>query len=168
MLRLVSFRQLAHCALRASYKGPRKSSRRFDRMSCSTTFLIAPEARFHGSKLTDELSFGSNSRLPLYKSRDRAEADQLRNILVRKYPELVRNNEGQWPCSLSCRNECFASRRERVWGHARRSEVVVDKRMCPSCPDILPKVGLEIGNPMVTFIGPRGQVRTMQDGKWLD
>ena len=50
----------------------------------------------------------------------------------------------------------------------RRLEVVVDKRMCPSCPDILPKVGLEIGNPTVTFIGPRGQVRTMQDGEWLD
>jgi hypothetical protein len=117
--------------------------------------------------------FGSNSRLwPLYKSQDRVEAEQLRTVLVRKYPDLVRNNEGQAPLDAVYHAETnVLLRAAREFGGTlagRRLEVVTDKRMCPSCPDILPKLGLEIGNPTVTFIGPRGQVRTMQDGKWLD
>jgi hypothetical protein len=116
--------------------------------------------------------FGSNSRLPLYTSRDRAEADQLRGILVRKYPELVRNNEGEAPMDAVYHAETSVLlRAAREFGgtlSGRTLEVVTDRRMCPSCPDILPKVGLEIGNPTVTFIGPRGEARTMRDGKWLD
>jgi hypothetical protein len=41
--------------------------------------------------------FGSNSRLPLYTSRDRAEADAMREVLLQKYPELVRGNIGEAP-----------------------------------------------------------------------
>ena len=48
----------------------------------------------------------------------------------------------------------------------RTLEVVVDGAMCPSCQRILPKVGMELGNPTVIFIGPRGQTRTMRKGEW--
>lgn len=50
----------------------------------------------------------------------------------------------------------------------RTLEVVVDRPMCASCQDILPYVGLELGNPTVTFIGPRGETRTMRDEAWND
>jgi hypothetical protein len=33
--------------------------------------------------------------------------------------------------------------------------------MCYSCDKVLPKIGLELGNPTVTFIGPTGIIGTM-------
>lgn len=116
--------------------------------------------------------FGSNSRLPLYTSRDRAEADNLRNALLRKYPELVEANKGQWPMDAVYHAEAnVLLRAAREFGGtlaSRTLEVVTDGRMCPSCAEILPKVGMELGNPTVTFIGPRGEAKTMQDGKWVE
>jgi hypothetical protein len=116
--------------------------------------------------------FGSNSRLPLYTSRDQAEADALREVLLNKYPELVRGNIGEAPMDglyHAEANVLLRAAREHGGSLAGRTlEVVTDRAMCPSCPIILPKVGLEIGNPTVTFIGPRGETRTMRDGKWGD
>jgi hypothetical protein len=115
--------------------------------------------------------FGSNSRLPLYTSRDQAEADNLREILLKKYPQLVGgSNIGEAPMDglyHAETNVLLRAAREHGGSLAGRTlEVVTDKAMCPSCPIILPKVGLELGNPTVTFIGPRGETRTMRDGKW--
>jgi hypothetical protein len=45
-------------------------------------------------------------------------------------------------------------------------EVFSDRPMCNNCPEILPLVGLELGNPMVTFVGPSGGRNTMQNGAW--
>lgn len=39
--------------------------------------------------------------------------------------------------------------------------------MCRHCEIVLPKVGLELGNPEVTFIDPFGNVKTMRDGVWI-
>ena len=50
----------------------------------------------------------------------------------------------------------------------RQSEVVhVDETMCPSCKELLPYIGLELGNPTITFVNHKGRRLTMQDGKWL-
>jgi hypothetical protein len=110
--------------------------------------------------------------LPLYTSRDQAEADDLREKLLRKYPELERENTGQKPMDAVYHAETnVLLRAARKFGGTlagRRLEVVTDRRMCPTCPIILPKIGLELGNPTVTFIGPRGETRTMRDGKWTD
>jgi hypothetical protein len=38
--------------------------------------------------------------------------------------------------------------------------------VCRNCKSILPYVGLELGNPTVTFIESDGSMMTMQDGKW--
>jgi hypothetical protein len=49
----------------------------------------------------------------------------------------------------------------------RTIEIHTDREMCPtSCFIVLPKLGLELGNPRVTFVGPNGSSRTMQNGKW--
>ncbi|MEX0745906.1 MAG: hypothetical protein WD118_09930 [Phycisphaeraceae bacterium] len=47
-------------------------------------------------------------------------------------------------------------------------EVHVDRKICWSCKEILPYIGLELGNPTVTFIEPTGRVRTMRDGDWIE
>ncbi len=49
----------------------------------------------------------------------------------------------------------------------RAIEIHTDRDMCyTSCPFVLPKLGLELGNPVVTFVGPNGARRTMRDGGW--
>jgi hypothetical protein len=122
-------------------------------------------------EIDGEPFFGSSSGLPLYTSRDRAEADNMRRILLHKYPELRRNNVGEAPMDALYHAETnVLLRAARVLGslRGRTLHVVTDKAMCPSCPTILPKVVLELGNPTVTFIGPRGETRTIRDGKWDD
>jgi hypothetical protein len=47
-------------------------------------------------------------------------------------------------------------------------EVYGDSPMCNRCDKILPYVGLELGNPTVTFVGPSGTRDTMRDGRWVD
>ena len=47
-------------------------------------------------------------------------------------------------------------------------EVTVDREMCPSCEEILPLIGLELGNPIVNFVDPLGLVRKMHNGEWID
>jgi hypothetical protein len=49
----------------------------------------------------------------------------------------------------------------------RSLHVVSDRKMCPSCDVVLPKVGLELGNPTVTFTDSSGVTVTMRDGEWL-
>ena len=114
--------------------------------------------------------FGSNSRLPLYTSRDRAEADAMREILLRKSPHLRGSNDGEAPMDALYHaetNVLLRAAREHGGSLAGRTlEVVTDNPMCNSCPYILPKVGLELGNPTVTFIDRRGQSRTMRNGQW--
>ena len=46
-------------------------------------------------------------------------------------------------------------------------EVRVDRPMCFRCKKVLPYIGLELGNPTVTFFDPDGLVRTMRDGVWV-
>lgn len=116
--------------------------------------------------------FGSNSTSPTYRSADRAEADRLRAIMARKYPDVVsQDNIGQIP------NDTFYHAETNVLLRSARENggtlagqalmVVVDRPMCFSCRTVLPYVGLELGNPTVTFIDSDGQTLTMRDGAWL-
>jgi hypothetical protein len=49
----------------------------------------------------------------------------------------------------------------------RMLEVYSDRELCNNCKIVLPKVGLELGNPTVTFIDDAGRRLTMRDGIWL-
>ena len=85
-------------------------------------------------EIDGEKFFGSNSSLPLYTSRDERDADALREVLLRKYPELRRNNVGQKPLDALYRAETnVLLRAARKFGGTlagRRLEVVTDRRMC--------------------------------------
>lgn len=50
----------------------------------------------------------------------------------------------------------------------RTLEVYGDKKVCNNYGDILPAVGLELGNPTVTFVNPNGRRQTMKNGAWID
>jgi hypothetical protein len=123
------------------------------------------------TEIDGKVIFGSNSSLPGYKSIDQAEADNLRAILLQKYPEFAKlPNIGEMPLDALYHaetNVLLRAARELGGSLAGRTiEVVGDKPMCNRCPRILPKVGLELGNPTVTFTGPGGARKTMRDGKW--
>jgi hypothetical protein len=48
----------------------------------------------------------------------------------------------------------------------RELTIFVDGKMCPSCVILLPRIGMELGNPTVRFIDRWGRTRTMKDGQW--
>jgi hypothetical protein len=117
--------------------------------------------------------FGSNSGAPSYLDKDFREAVAVRDRLIAKYPSIMQTeNVGQKPNDAIFHAEAnvlLRAARENAGTLAGRSiEVHTDSKMCNSCPEVLPKLGLELGNPTVTFVGPRGERRTMRDGRWID
>ena len=95
----------------------------------------------------------------------------MRSILLQKYPELSdAENIGRMPL-----NALFHAETTILLRAARENggtlaglafEVVSDSEVCNNCEIILPKIGLELGNPTVTFIDRTGRTLTMRDGKW--
>jgi hypothetical protein len=116
--------------------------------------------------------FGVNSGAPSYTMADQKEADNWRWALINKYPDdLQTKNIGSAP------NDSFYHAESTVLLRAARDnggtlegrtiEIHSDREMClTSCFVVLPKIGLELGNPRVIFVGPNGSSRTMQNGKW--
>jgi hypothetical protein len=47
-------------------------------------------------------------------------------------------------------------------------DVIVDNKMCNQCmeTEVLPKLGLELGNPTVTYIDKLRRIKTMRNGRW--
>jgi hypothetical protein len=116
--------------------------------------------------------FGTNSTLSTYTPEDRIEANWLRGDLVRKNRELPRGNLiGRGPNDAVYHAETtLLLRLARQDGGSLAGQtlkVYVDREMCPSCRKLLPRIGLELGNPTVTFIDHGGNQLTMQDGNWL-
>lgn len=115
---------------------------------------------------------GSNSSLPGYSNEDYREAEKMRDTLIVKYPKIMQaDNIGQKPNDALFHAEAnllLRAARESGGNLAGRTlEVYTDQDLCSSCRTVLPYVGLELGNPTVTFVGPGGTARTMQDGVWV-
>jgi len=117
--------------------------------------------------------FGSNSTSPAYTSADKAAAIRMRDILVKKYPNnFPAEHVGRIP------NDAFFHAETTVLLRAAREKggtlagqaltVHVDRLLCQRCEAVLPYVGLELGNPTVTFVDPNGSTKTMRDGDWLN
>jgi hypothetical protein len=117
--------------------------------------------------------FGSNSTSPTYSAQDDAAARNMRDVLLQKYPDVMKNdNVGHRPNDALFHAETtllLRSARENGGTLAGRSlEVFADNPMCASCDAVLPLVGSELGNPTVTFVGPSGATKTMRNGAWID
>ena len=116
--------------------------------------------------------FGSNSRSPTYKRIDSKEAERVRDILIQNYPDVMkRDTIGEKPNDAVFHAEAnvlLRAARENGGTLAGQTlEVFVDSGMCDSCTKVLPYIGLELGNPSVTFIDPAGRRLTMRDGVWV-
>jgi hypothetical protein len=95
----------------------------------------------------------------------------LRDTLVKSYRATMNTaNIGRFPndALFHAETTCLlrAARASGGTLAGQTVEVHVDREMCPSCKKVLPLIGLELGNPMVTFIDPSGRVRTMRNGTW--
>jgi hypothetical protein len=96
----------------------------------------------------------------------------LRDILVEKYPgEFPAEHVGRMPNDALFHAETTvllrAAREKGGTLPGRTLTVHVDDHLCNNCEAVLPYVGLELGNPTVTFVDPNGSTKTMRDGAWL-
>jgi deoxycytidylate deaminase len=113
--------------------------------------------------------FGVNSESPNYSSTDYKAAIKLRGELICKYPRIMSTeNIGQWPNDALFHAETTALLRaaEKNGGTlaGQSLEVYVDEPPCPHCKRILRYVALELGNPTVTFVDPKGGRFAVRDG----
>jgi hypothetical protein len=116
--------------------------------------------------------FGPSSEAGGYTPEDRNAAEKLRAELVKKYPEVFGSgNLGQMPKNALVHGETTVlSRAAKKRGGTLAGQtltVFTDRRLCNHCEPVLPYVGLELGNPTVTFVGPDGSIMTMRDGAWI-
>jgi hypothetical protein len=119
-----------------------------------------------------EAVVGTSSEFGDWRAIDHVEAKRLRATIMRKYPHLVRHNSGQIPLDAFFHAETHlllrAARRNGGSLAGRTFDVFVDNNTCPSCKKVLGLVGLELGNPTVTFINSRtGRVMgVVRNGEW--
>jgi hypothetical protein len=116
--------------------------------------------------------FGSNSTSPTYARADRVSADAVRSILIDKYPVTFKGERpGEKPNDAFYHAEATVLLRAAVANGGTLTgqtlEVYSDRPMCNSCRAALPYLGLELGNPTVTFIDSAGVRQTMQNGVWM-
>jgi hypothetical protein len=125
------------------------------------------------TEVDGKLYFGMNSTSPGFSTADEIEAEKMRQLLTFKYSsELPTNNIGRVPNDGFYHAEATAMIRAAQGNggtlEGRTMEVHTDRPMCEtSCPKILPKIGLELGNPTVTFVDRFGTRRTMRNGGWV-
>ena len=116
--------------------------------------------------------FGVNSNSPAYTASDQAAAEAMRNRLVGLYPGVMRQDNLGWkPNNALFHAEANALLRA-AGAHGgslsgRTLTIRVDRELCGSCEMVLPKVGIELGNPTVTVIDGRGITWIMRDGIWI-
>jgi hypothetical protein len=109
--------------------------------------------------IDDKDIFGSNSSSPTYTDADREAAKDLRDKLVAKYPDAMRaDNVGYTPNNALFHAETNVLLRaaEANGGTlaGRSLDIYVDRALCPNCERVVPLVGLELGNPTLTFVDP--------------
>jgi hypothetical protein len=122
------------------------------------------------TRVDGQTIFGVSSKAPGHNSLDRREAFEMRWKLSRRYNDMARKNIGQIPNDALVHAETnilLRIARDRGPLAGKKIEVHVDREMCSSCDKVLPRLGLELGNPEVTFVGPRGERATMRDGRWI-
>jgi hypothetical protein len=125
------------------------------------------------TQVEGKLYFGVNSGAPGYRAADRLAADSLRWELYSRDTNTGRSeNIGSIPYNSAYHAESTVLQRAaRDNGGSlagRYLEVHVDRDMCTSCNTMLPRLGLQLGNPTVTFVSTRTGLRsTMRNGEWL-
>jgi hypothetical protein len=125
------------------------------------------------SKIGETTYFGINSQAPGYTDGDYNDALAWRSTLNQKYPNAFGSARiGETPNDgLFHAETTILSRAAKDNGGSlanREINVSVDRDMCRSCETLLPLLGLELGNPTVTFTNLRNDTtQTMRNGVWV-
>lgn len=124
------------------------------------------------ARIDGDIYFGVNSKAPGYSDADWNLAAGLRDQMALEHPELIRGeSRGSRPLDAVFHAEAnLLIRASRYVGSLvkRSIEVQVDRPVCWSCEQALPKVGLELGDPYVTIREVRsGRASVMWQGEWL-
>jgi hypothetical protein len=126
------------------------------------------------TRIDGRLVFGASSDTPVYEKIDRVAASEWRERLISGYPKVMRSdNIGYKPNDAIFHAEAtvlIRAANENAGSLAGKTlEVHTDRDMCyTSCRKVLPFLGLELGNPTVTFVGRSGVRRTMLNGRWQE
>lgn len=123
------------------------------------------------ARIEGDVYFGVNSHAPGYSNADWNLAAGLRDQMAVEHPELIRGeNTGSRPLDAVFHAEAnLLIRASRYIGSLvdRSIELQVDQPVCWSCEQVLPKVGLGLGNPYVTIREARsGRASVMWQGEW--
>jgi hypothetical protein len=122
-------------------------------------------------ELNGQEVWGVNSDSWGFRSGDDSRARQLRSLLMDKYPTVMKlENIGEHPNDALFHAETTVLLRAANKNGGTLAgltlEVFVEKAPCPNCMKVLPYIGLELGNPTVTFVPRNGERMTMRNGKW--
>jgi hypothetical protein len=122
------------------------------------------------ARIDGRLVFGASSNTPVYENADRAVASEWRDILIEKYPDVMRSdNAGYKPNDALYHAEAtvlLKAIREHGSLQGRTVEIHADRLLCGSCDKVLPYLALELGNPTVIFVEPTGATKMLEDGVW--
>jgi hypothetical protein len=119
--------------------------------------------------IDDKDIFGSNSRSLTYTDADFTAAAEMRDRIAAKYPDAMRaDNVGYTPSNALFHAETNVLLRaaEANGGTlaGRSLDIYVDRRLCPNCETMIPLVGLELGNPSLTYVDP-DRIFSIANGK---
>jgi hypothetical protein len=133
--------------------------------------LLSEHDTVAAAEVDGQVYFGVNSTASTYADADFAAGRSQVNALAPKYPNIMSvDNLGRRPNDSGFHAETTVlTRVARDKGGTlagRSMTVLVDKDLCMSCELVLPKLGLELGNPTVTYIGPNF-IYTMKGGHWI-
>jgi hypothetical protein len=124
------------------------------------------------SRIDDATYFGINSHAPGYTDGDYNDAIAWRSTLNQKYPDAFSSaqiglapNDGLFHAEATVLMRAAKDNGGSLTN--REINVSVDRNMCWSCETVMPLLGVELGNPTVTYTNLRdGTTRTMRDGAW--
>ena len=110
--------------------------------------------------IDDKDIFGSNSGSSMYTREDFTAATNMRDNLLSKYPDVMAtDNVGQAPNNALFHAETNVLLRAADTNggalNGRSLDVYADRELCRNCQTVLPLVGLELGNPILTFVDPK-------------
>jgi hypothetical protein len=102
---------------------------------------------------------GSNSKSVTYTDADFKAAQSMRDSLVEKYPKVMSiDNLGDAPNNALFHAETNVLLRAAQASNGtlagRSLDIYVDRRLCANCEKVIPLVGLELGNPTLTYVDP--------------
>jgi hypothetical protein len=124
-------------------------------------------------KVDGQVYFGVNSGAPGYSGTDWNSAKTARDDLIDKYPDTMKKTDvGRVPNDALFHAEStilLRAARDSGGSLANKSiEIQVDREVCYSCGEVLPKLSLELGDPYVVYVErDTGLRHEMWNGKWL-